>query len=111
MFTYDIIDDNKSLIVFPEGEMGYHISPEFEYAVSGRMGPGVRLSFNMGKVPFLDSAGVGFLLQMKDLAEKRNGSFEVRHLRKYVKMVLDKLTLNEILNVSDDVSDLVHNEK
>lgn len=112
MFTYLIVNEDESTTVIPEGELEYDVSHEFENIVSGRMGLGSLLSFNMGKVPFLDSAGVGFLLQMKTLAEKRNGSFEMRHLQKSVKQVLDKPALNEFLNVSKDtVADLIHKNK
>ena len=105
MFTYSIINENESLMVLPEGELSYDVCHEFKDIVSGRIGHGTRLSFNMGKVSFLDCAGVGFLAQMKNMAERRNGSFEMRHLPKRVKMVLDRLSLNEFLNVSKDQTD------
>jgi len=102
MFTYQIINESKFTMVLPEGELAYDVCHELKDIVSGHMGPGVHLSFDMEKVSFLDCAGVGFLLQMKRLAEKRNGSFEMRHLHKNVKLVIDRLTLNEFLNVLKD---------
>jgi len=89
-------------MVQPEGELDYGVCHDLESYVSTNIGAGARLSFNMEKVTFLDSAGVGFLVHMKNIAEKRNGTFEMRSLPKSVKMVIDKLALNEFLNVSND---------
>ena len=102
MFTCHIINEGGSTMVFPEGELRFEDCHALENIVSRHMDSGVLLSFNMGKVSFLDSAGAGFLLKMKELTEKWNGSFEMRYLQKGVKMVLDKLALNEFLNVSKD---------
>lgn len=102
MFTFNIVAENNFITVLPDGELAYDVCNEFKDIVSGRMGPGICVSFNMEKVSFLDCAGVGFLLQMKKLAEKRQGSFEMRRLQRNVKMVMDKLTLNEVLNVSKE---------
>jgi anti-anti-sigma factor len=102
MFTCHIINEEAHTMVFPEGELGYEDCHALKDIVSGHIGPGVCLSFNMGKVSFLDSAGVGLLVQMKNMAEKRNGSFEMHHLPKRVKIVIDRLALNEFLNVSKD---------
>jgi anti-anti-sigma factor len=108
MFTCHIINEDEFTMIFPEGELGYDDCHALENIVSGHMGSGMILSFNMGNVSFIDSAGVGFLMKMKKLAEKRNGSFEMRHLPKNVKLVIDRLALNEFLNVSyDTVTDLV----
>jgi len=102
MFTCHIINQEAFTIVIPEGELGYDDCHALENIVSGHMGPGVCLSLNMGKVSFLDSAGVGLLVQMKNMAEKRRGSFEMHHLPKKVKLVIDKLALNDFLNVVKD---------
>lgn len=111
MFKCHIINEDEFTIVFPEGELGCDDCCTLEGIVSEHMVPGVCLSFNMGKVSFLDSSGVGFLVQMKKLAEKWNGSFEMRHLPKRVKLVLDKLDLNEYLNVTKDDPRVSNEEK
>lgn len=104
MFTYRIINEEKSTIIFPEGEFKTDAFRELKDIVSCGMGPGMFLQFNMAGVSFLDSAGVGFLVQMKNLADKSNGTFEIRQLQKNPRMVLDRLTLNEFLNVSSDTA-------
>ena len=109
MLTVHIFSKDDSTVVLPEGEMAYGACSELKDIISGHMGQGVTLSFNMEKVSFVDSAGVGFLVQMKNLTVKRNGTFEMRRLQKNVKLVIDRLTLNEFLNTSTDViSDYVH---
>lgn len=100
MFTYRIFNEYEYIMVCPEGELGYDVCEDFRNIVTGCMSPRMRLLFNMSKVSFIDSAGVGFLLSMKKLAESRDGSFEIRNLPKRVKVPLDKLALNEALNVS-----------
>ena len=102
MFTYQLVNEDALITVLPKGELVWHVCNEIEDFISGRMGPGVRLSFNMRKVSFLDSAGVGFLLQMKNLADRWKGSFEMRHLPKRVKLMLERLALIEYLNVVND---------
>lgn len=109
MLTVHIFSKDDSTMVLPVGEMAYGACSELKDIISGHMGPGVILSFNMEKVSFVDSVGVGFLVQMKNLSEKRNGTFEMHRLQKNVKLVIDRLTLNEFLNASTDViSDHIH---
>jgi len=100
MFTYRIFNEYEYIMVCPEGELGYDVCDEFGEIVTSCMSPGMRLLFNMRKVSFLDSAGVGLLLSMKKLAESWNGSFEIRNMSKRVKAPFDKLSLNEALNVA-----------
>jgi hypothetical protein len=47
---------------------------------------------------------VSLLVQMKKLSDQRNGSFEMNRLQKNVKMVFDRLILNEFLNVSNNAA-------
>lgn len=102
MFKYQIIDENEFTTFMPEGELAYDVCNELGDIVAGHIGPGMLLSFDMEKVSFLDCAGVGFLVKMKKQSDKRNGSFELLHPQKNVKLVLDRLTLNEFLNIAND---------
>lgn len=104
MFTYNIIDENEITTVMPEGELAYDVCNELGDAVSRHIRIGSLLSFNMEKVSFLDCSGVSLLVQMKKLSDQRNGSFEMNRLQKNVKMVFDRLILNEFLNVSNNAA-------
>jgi anti-anti-sigma factor len=100
MFMYHKINEDVFTMVLPEDDLGYDDCHALKNIISRHMGSGMLLSFNMGNVSFLDCAGIGFLVQMKNLTDKRNGSFEMRNLHKNVKHVLAGLTLNEFLNAS-----------
>ena len=89
------------IIVIPDMYIDCHTYPKIETKLSRLIRNETCVSINLRHVDYIDSAGVGFLLRVKNLTEMRGGRFELLHASSRLRRVFKKLQLIKILNIHD----------
>ena len=91
------------IVLLPEGEMVSRAYPETEKEVAEEMSAGrTKVMLNMERVGFIDSAGIIFLLRLKNIVASRGGCLIVYNGQRNVESTLIKSKLEKVLNISKD---------
>ena len=94
------IEEKMLLIEFTE-EIDHHssenIKTRLDYEIQ-RFMPS-KVVFDLEKVNFMDSAGIGLIIGRYKVARSYGGELEIRNVSKKVKRILDMSGIQKIVNV------------
>ncbi len=92
------------LIIYLEGNLlGVQASPVVMAMIMQNIEAGnTRVIFNLGKVNFVDSAGLGMLLSSVSKIKKAGGSLALCHLPEQVKKLLKTTKVESVFRILDD---------
>ena len=68
---------------------------------------GARLLLDLDEVTFIDSSGLGYLIELLERLEKKGGNLKIARLNAYMTGIFKLLNLHEVLEVYDDIDEAV----
>ena len=96
---FTLTHGDAAIMIAPSICIDYHTYPKLETKLSRLIRNETRVSFDLSNMDYIDSAGVGFLLRVRNLAEMRGGRFEILNTSLRLRRIFRKLQLISILNI------------
>lgn len=82
----EVNPDSKHITIFVEGTFGFHIIQEFKRCYSDKRD--YRFTVDLRKVDYIDSAGLGILINMHNYLEQSDGEIQITNTLPQVRKVL-----------------------
>ena len=90
-------------VVIHQGDLDFATTPAFEAQCSATLQADPRdMIIDLGEVRFVDSAGLGTLIELKRLASELGTSFCLRDVQPQVHRVIELTGLLNVLDVESD---------
>lgn len=102
MNSLKIQKQNNHLRIFISGELAYQTFWSFESRMKKEIKPFTRVEIDLSDVDFIDSSGIGFILRIKNAAERKGGTFFIAAPSLKVMRILKKLLLNTVFPIIED---------
>ena len=89
------------IVLIPDGSITSRSYPEIEKKIADNVPRGFKkVVADMGRVEFIDSAGLVFLLRLKKLIESAGGFLEILNPSYFIKKTLKTMHLDRFFNIS-----------
>ncbi|ANS86904.1 STAS domain-containing protein [Vibrio scophthalmi] len=82
----EVNPDSKHITIFVEGTFGFHVIQEFKRCYSDKRD--YRFTVDLRKVDYIDSAGLGILINMHNYLEQSDGEIQITNTLPQVRKVL-----------------------
>jgi len=92
-------DTNKTLVIDVGGTLNYAIQQDFKETYIHREQPGITVRINMGMTDFVDSAGLGMLIQLRKHVESQNGKVVLVQPRDTVLKILKTAQFDRLFSI------------
>jgi anti-anti-sigma factor len=97
MFTYNIKETDTWVTVYFEGDFDIDVTEVIEDEVGQVLKAYQNIKIDLSKVPFVDSSGIGLLLNLVEELKEQNSSVQIINVQPDVGQIFDILQLSEIL--------------
>lgn len=99
MFSYYIETNEENVFVKMYGDLDIDVTEVIEQEILPRVLPFRTVVFDLGSVPFVDSTGIGVLINLVEtLRENRDGvRVHIKEIQPLVQEVFEMIQLKEIL--------------
>lgn len=83
------------------GELDHHFATEAKSKIDEKLKNGQikNLTFDMGKLDFIDSSGIGFIIGRYKLIKKNDGKLEIINASHKIRKILDMSGVGKIINI------------
>lgn len=108
MNSLKIQKQNNHLRINIKGELAYQMFWLFEPRMKNEIEPFMNVEIHLNEVNFIDSSGVGFLLRIKNVVERKGGTFFVVSPSFKIMRVLKNLLLDTVFPVIEDTSQFIN---
>lgn len=82
----EVNPDSKHITIFVEGTFGFQVIQEFKRCYSDKRD--YRFTVDLRKVDYIDSAGLGILINMHNYLEQSDGEIQITNTLPQVRKVL-----------------------
>ena len=97
---YTTKQNGAELTVLLEGELLAKDPQSFRKLLDTSLNPGiVKCIFDLSKIDFIDSGGLGMLLLTQETLKAKNRTLIIRHPQKTVKQILQLAQFDQILTI------------
>jgi len=90
-----------AVVMLPVEELDAGNAAEFKRDVASVIDKNARIIFDLGKVRFVDSSGLGAFLSCLRKANARGGDLKLCRMSKEVRTVFELVRLNRILDIQE----------
>ncbi|WP_044748261.1 STAS domain-containing protein [Bacillus alveayuensis] len=99
MFSYELIENNEKAVIYFKGDLDIEVTEIIEEQVIPLLKYYKRVEINMSEVLFVDSTGIGLLINLVDtLRNTENGiKVTISSIQPQVQEVFEIIQLKEIL--------------
>lgn len=110
MFTYQLEAEDNQVIIKLHGDLDIEVTEIVEQKILPLLLPFQQITFDLAKVPFVDSTGIGVLINLIDTLRKNNDrvGILIKDVQPLVQEVFEIIQLWEILG--QDVMQAVDKE-
>lgn len=100
MFSYEIIGNTKETNIFLNGDLDIDVTEIIEIQLLPELEIYQKINFDFSKVLFVDSTGIGILINLVDTLKRNNEQLCISfsNIQPLVKEVFEILQLNEIFD-------------
>jgi anti-sigma B factor antagonist len=103
LMQLNLSQENQALVIQPEAE---HLDASnvkaFREAIAPLFQTHPRMVFDMSRLDFLDSAGVGALIACLRTAKEREGEFRLCELSRPVRTLFDLMRMHRVFDIHTD---------
>ena len=94
-------ENGQDLVVKLSGELDHHFASEAKNKIDERLNSGVikNLTIDMGKLDFIDSSGIGFIIGRYKIVKKNDGKLEIINASHKIRKILDMSGIGKIINI------------
>ncbi|EGU46100.1 putative anti-sigma F factor antagonist [Vibrio ichthyoenteri ATCC 700023] len=82
----EVNSKSKHITIFVEGTFGFHVIQEFKRCYSDKRD--YRFTVDLRKVDYIDSAGLGILINMHNYLEQSDGDIQITNTLPQVRKIL-----------------------
>lgn len=99
MFSYNLNQDNLHATIQFHGDLDIEVTELMEYEIIPALKPFSHIEIDFEAVPFVDSTGIGLLLNLIQTLKQRGDEIQVtiKNIQPLVKEVFEMLQLEDIL--------------
>ena len=100
MYTTNLAEQDSIISIIPEGDLLEHSYHDIEKALHHAMRPGTQVVVRLDRTPFISSSGIGFLLRLKQVAERGGGRLSLHNPTSLILRIFSKLKLDEVFHIT-----------
>lgn len=97
MFKYTMQVEDFGVKIFFEGDFDIDVTEVIEEEILPTLGNYQRVIMDLEKVPFVDSSGIGLLINVVDTLKQQNTEVFITNIQQDVKDIFEILQLPEII--------------
>jgi anti-anti-sigma factor len=97
MFTYNLEEENKAVKIYFDGDFDIDVTEVIEDEILPKLGNYEEVILDLAKVPFVDSSGIGLLINVVETLKEQNIKVSISNIQQDVKDIFDILQLPEII--------------
>jgi anti-sigma B factor antagonist len=97
MFSYTLHDEKTKAVLFFEGDIDIEVSEIIEEEIEPLLSKYEDIELDLGKVHFVDSTGIGLLLQFVYASKENNTTISISNVNPEVYEVFALLQVPEII--------------
>jgi anti-anti-sigma factor len=97
MFNYKMQAEGNGVIIYFEGDFDIDVTEVIEDEILPSLGEYQQVSFDLAKVPFVDSSGIGLLINMVNVLKQQEIKVFITNTQQDVKDIFAILQLPEII--------------
>lgn len=99
MFSYTVDKLGDNVTIFFNGDLDIEVSEIMEEEIMPALGKPQKIEFDFAGVPFVDSTGIGLLINAVEILKKNREDVQIKikDIQPLVKEVFEMLQLQEIL--------------
>jgi anti-anti-sigma factor len=99
MFSYSLDKIGHNMSIRFIGDLDIEVSEVMEEEIIPVLGGSKQVDFDFSRVPFVDSTGIGLLINLVEILKKNGEGVQIKinKIQPLVKEVFDMLQLQEIL--------------
>ncbi len=94
-------ENGQDLMIKLTGELDHHFASEAKNKIDERLKCGQikNLTFDMEKLDFIDSSGIGFIIGRYKIIKKNDGKLEIINASHKIRKILDMSGVGKIINI------------
>jgi anti-anti-sigma factor len=99
MFSYELIESNEKAVIYFKGDLDIEVTEIIEEQVIPLLKDYKKVDINMSEVLFVDSTGIGLLINLVDTLRNTESGIKVTisNIQPQVQEVFEIIELKEIL--------------
>lgn len=97
----EFIESGQELVIKLKGELDHHSADETRTVIDEKIKKDNynKIVIDFGKLDFIDSSGIGFVIGRYKVIRKNNGVIEIINANKKVRKILDMSGIGKIINI------------